>query len=97
MNAEPRVGTSVYTADGHPAGQIESTTGDEFVLNGRTIMNELLDVGPDGRYTIRYTAAQLAWQGGAAPDAHDAITDDPAGEGELANMIEEQRRHATEG
>lgn len=88
------IGTPIYSSDGQPAGQVEALTASEIVVNGRNFMRELIEVGPDGRATIRYTVAQLAWQSGAAPDARAALTDDPAGEGELANMIDEQRHTA---
>lgn len=94
MDLELGIGTPVYTSDGQPAGQVETVTADSIVINGRHFMRELVEVEPGGRATIRYTVAQLAWQSGAAPDARAALTDDPAGEGELANMIDEQR-HTT--
>lgn len=94
MDRDLGIGTPIYTSDGQPAGQVEALTANEVVVNGRSFMRELVEVGPDGRATLRYTVAQLAWQTGAAPDARAALTDDPAGEGELANMIDEQRHTA---
>lgn len=93
MDHELGIGTPVYTSDGQPAGQVEAVTADGIVVNGRNFMRELVEMGAGGRATIRYTVAQLAWQSGAAPDARAALTDDPAGEGELANMIDEQRHN----
>lgn len=97
MHLVPRLGAPVYTSDGPLAGQVEHVSADGITVGGRILMNEIVESSAGGRLTISYAAAQLAWQGGAMPDARSALNDDPAGEGELANMIEEQRQDAPQG
>lgn len=86
-----RPGMPVYSADGQVVGTVSAVFDDGIEVAGQRILSGMIVGQHADGVRVNYTAAQLAWQRSAPPEAGMALTDDPAGRGELTDRLEEER------
>ena len=66
--------------------------GDDLVApNGRRIPAGMVAGVSGDRVRVSYTAPQVAWQGAAADQPGEVASDDPAGAGDMAELLEDDR------
>jgi len=80
----------VYSADDRLLGTVEEVDEEGILVNGRRIPAGMVAGVSGDRVRVNYTAPQVARQGAAAGQPEE-VTDDPAGAGDLVELLEEHR------
>ena len=84
-------GMRVYSADGRLLGTVEEVDEEGILVDGRRIPAGMVAGVSGDRVRVNYTAPQVARQGATANQEHEVVTDDPAGAGDMAELLEDDR------
>jgi predicted NUDIX family NTP pyrophosphohydrolase len=84
-------GMQDYGADDRLLGTVDAVDEEGILVDGRRIPAGMVAGVSGDRVRVAYTASQVARQGAAAGRPGEVASDDPAGAGDMAELLEDDR------
>jgi hypothetical protein len=81
----------VYGADGRLLGTVEAVDEESLLVDGRRIPAGMVAGVSGDRVRVSYTAPQAARQDAGAGRPEEPASDDPAGSGDMAELLGDDR------